>query len=314
MNTEFQERIITKIRREFGDKIINILNDDKTIELMLNSDGKLWVEKLGSDMECWGKFPESKAKSIISSVASFLDTTANADNPILECEFPLDGSRFEALLPPIVSMPTFTIRKKAIKIFTLEDYLSNNILTENQKNLIENAIIDRRNILVVGGTGSGKTTFCNAIIDGMSKLTPEHRIIIIEDTAELQCASKNKVILRSTDKVSMLRLLKATMRLRPDRIIVGETRGKEALDLLKAWNTGHPGGIATIHANSAYGGLTRLEQLISEATPANMSELIAEAVNLIVFIKKIKGGRKIQEIVEVSGFDKTEKKYLIKQI
>ncbi|HDX6305963.1 TPA: Flp pilus assembly complex ATPase component TadA, partial [Campylobacter fetus subsp. venerealis] len=110
--------------------------------------------------------PESKAKSIISSVASFLDTTANADNPILECEFPLDGSRFEALLPPIVSMPTFTIRKKAIKIFTLEDYLSNNILTENQKNLIENAIIDRRNILVVGGTGSGKTTFCNAIIDG----------------------------------------------------------------------------------------------------------------------------------------------------
>ncbi|HDX8141761.1 TPA: Flp pilus assembly complex ATPase component TadA [Campylobacter fetus subsp. venerealis] len=187
--TEFQERIITKIRREFGNEILDIFNDDKTIEIMLNSDAKLWIEKLDSDMECWGKFPESKAKSIISSVASFLDTTANADNPILECEFPLDGSRFEALLPPIVSMPTFTIRKKAIKIFTLEDYLSNNILTENQKNLIENAIIDRRNILVVGGTGSGKTTFCNAIIDGMSKLTPEHRIIIIEDTAELQCAN-----------------------------------------------------------------------------------------------------------------------------
>nr|WP_275938291.1 hypothetical protein [Campylobacter fetus] len=118
MNTEFQERIITKIRREFGDEIINILNDDKTIELMLNSDGKLWVEKLGSDMECWGNFPESKAKSIINSVASFLDTTANSDNPILECELPIDGSRFEALLPPVVSTPTFTIRKKAIKIFT----------------------------------------------------------------------------------------------------------------------------------------------------------------------------------------------------
>ncbi|CUU92141.1 P-type conjugative transfer ATPase TrbB [Campylobacter hyointestinalis] len=314
MNTEFQERIITKIRREFGDEIINILNDDKTIELMLNSDGKLWVEKLGSDMECWGNFPESKAKSIINSVASFLDTTANSDNPILECELPLDGSRFEALLPPVVSTPTFTIRKKAIKIFTLEDYQNSNILSQNQKNIIENAITTRQNILVVGGTGSGKTTFCNAIIDGMSRLTPDNRIIIIEDTAELQCSSRNKVILRSTDKVSMLRLLKATMRLRPDRIVVGETRGKEALDLLKAWNTGHPGGIATIHANSAYGGLTRLEQLISEATPAPMSELISEAVNLVVFIQKIKGGRKIQEIMQVKGFDKSKNQYITQQI
>ncbi len=314
MNTEFQERIITKIRREFGDEIINILNDDKTIELMLNSDGKLWVEKLGSDMECWGNFPESKAKSIINSVASFLDTTANSDNPILECELPIDGSRFEALLPPVVSTPTFTIRKKAIKIFTLEDYQNSNILSQNQKNIIENAITARQNILVVGGTGSGKTTFCNAIIDGMSRLTPDNRIIIIEDTAELQCSSRNKVILRSTDKVSMLRLLKATMRLRPDRIVVGETRGKEALDLLKAWNTGHPGGIATIHANSAYGGLTRLEQLISEATPAPMSELISEAVNLVVFIKKIKGGRKIQEIMQVKGFDKSKNQYITQQI
>ncbi|MEQ4393701.1 ATPase, T2SS/T4P/T4SS family, partial [Campylobacter coli] len=136
-----------------------------------------------------------------------------------------------------------------------------------------------------------------------SKITPDHRIVIIEDTAELQCASENKVILRATDKVDMLRLLKATMRLRPDRIIVGETRGKEALDLLKAWNTGHPGGIATIHANSANGGLTRMEQLISEATNAKMSKLIAEAVNLIVFISKSKEGRKVKEIIKVIGYE-----------
>lgn len=208
---------------------------------MLNSDGMLWIEKLGKEMECLGNFATTKAKSIIGSVATFLDTTANADNPILECELPVDGSRFEALLPPIVANPTFTIRKKAVKIFTLEDYLNNNIITQTQKDILENAITTRKNILVVGGTGSGKTTFSNAIINGISVLTPQHRIVIIEDTAELQCASKNKVILRATDKVSMLRLLKSTMRLRPDRIIVGETRGKEALDLLKAWNTGHPG-------------------------------------------------------------------------
>ncbi|CDF65934.1 P-type conjugative transfer ATPase TrbB [Campylobacter fetus] len=278
MNAEFQDRIITKIKRELGNEILNFLYDDETIEIMLNSDSNLWVEKLGQNMKCLGKFSESKAKSIIGSVASFLDTTVNVDNPILECELPVDGSRFEALIPPVVANPTFTIRKKAIKIFTLNDYVKSEILTPKQKQAIEKAILERENILIVGGTGSGKTTFANAIIAGIADLAPEHRIIIIEDTAELQCASKNKVVLRTSDKADMLRLLKATMRLRPDRIIVGETRGKEALDLLKAWNTGHPGGIATVHANSAYGGLTRLEQLISEVSTTNMSELIAEAM------------------------------------
>ncbi|WP_291950054.1 P-type conjugative transfer ATPase TrbB [Campylobacter sp.] len=302
---------MTIIKREFGD-ILSYLEDKDTIELMLNSNGNLWLEKLGQDMKCLGSFSEAKAKSIITAVSSLLDTTINSDNPILECELPLDGSRFEALLPPIVAKPTFTIRKKAIKIFTLDDYVDSNILTPNQKQILIKAIKDRQNILIVGGTGSGKTTFSNAIIDGISKITPIHRIVIIEDTAELQCASKNKVILRATEHVDMLRLLKATMRLRPDRIIVGETRGKEALDLLKAWNTGHPGGIATIHANSAKGGLTRMEQLISEATSAKMSKLIAEAVNLIVFISKTKEGRKIQEIIKVEDYRNDE--YIIKSM
>ncbi|MDN5069412.1 P-type conjugative transfer ATPase TrbB [Aliarcobacter butzleri] len=314
MNDEAKNRIITKIQREFGSDILEILNDKLTIEIMLNSDGKLWVEKLGQDMYEYGNFPEAKAKSIITSVASLLDTVVNADNPILECELPIDGSRFEALLPPVVATPTFTIRKKATKIFTLNDYLSAEIMTVQQKEKIEKAIEERKNILVVGGTGTGKTTLSNALIDAISRITPEHRIVIIEDTQELQSNSKNKVMLRSTDRVTMLRLLKATMRLRPDRIIVGETRGGEALDLLKAWNTGHPGGVATIHANSAYGGLTRLEQLISEVSNTNMSELIAEAVNLVVFIKKTNNGRKIKEIVEVVGFNKELGKYQVNQI
>lgn len=314
MNAEYAERIIVKIRREFGDEILKLLEDQSTIELMLNSDGLLWIERLGENMQCLGEFSQAKAKSIIASVASFLDTTVNVENPILECELPLDGSRFEALLPPVVANPTFSIRKKAIKIFTLEDYENSEILTKSQREKIIQAINERLNILIVGGTGSGKTTFANAVIDAISKYTPEHRIVIIEDTAELQCASKNKVILRAGDKADMLRLLKATMRLRPDRIIVGETRGKEALDLLKAWNTGHPGGIATVHANSAYSGLIRLEQLIAEVSNTNMSKLIAEAVNLIVFIAKTNEGRKIKEIVQVLGYDKESEKYEIKQI
>lgn len=314
MNIESNERIITKIKREFGDEILNILNDPLTIELMLNPDGKLWVEKLGQEAYCYGNFSDAKAKSIITSVATLLETVINAENPILECELPLDGSRFEALLPPIVISPTFTIRKKASKIFTLDDYINAKTITPKQSEVIIEAIKSRKNILVVGGTSTGKTTLSNAIINGIANITPDHRIIIIEDTAELQCSSKNKVILRATSKVSMLVLLKATMRLRPDRIIVGETRGKEALDLLKAWNTGHPGGLATVHANSAKGGLIRLEQLISEVSHANMSELIAEAVNVIIFIKKTNSGRKVEEIIEVVGFDKQKSEYLINQV
>lgn len=190
LNEEYQDRIIIKIKREFGNELLQILNDPQTIEIMLNSDGKLWVEKLGADMECIGDFSEAKARSIITSVSSLLDTEVNIANPILECELPLDGSRFEALLPPVVAKPTFTIRKKAIKIFTLDEYVDSQIMTPRQKETISTAVKTRKNILVVGGTGSGKTTFSNAIIDEISKLTPAHRIVIIEDTAELQCASE----------------------------------------------------------------------------------------------------------------------------
>ncbi len=188
------------------------------------------------------------------------------------------------------------------------------MLTLEHYNILKNAIKDRKNILIVGGTGSGKTTFTNAILDSIVKTHPNHRLIIIEDTAEIQCVAKNKVILRATDKVSILRLLKATMRLRPDRIIIGEVRGKEALDLLKAWNTGHPGGVATVHANSAKGGLIRMEQLISEATTANMKELIAEAIDIVVYIEKTPKNRKIKEVIEVKSFDFNSNDYLIKSL
>jgi type IV secretion system protein VirB11 len=314
MNEEATERIITKISREFGNEFLTILNDPLTIEIMLNPDGNLWVEKFGQEIYCHGMFEDTKAKSIISSVATLLETVVNTENPILECELPLDGSRFEALLPPVVASPTFTIRKKASRVFTLDDYVNAGTITPKQNEIIIEAIQSRKNILVVGGTGTGKTTLSNAVLDGIAKISPDHRLVIIEDTAELQCNSQNKVFLRSNRRVGMLELLKATMRLRPDRIIVGETRGKEALDLLKAWNTGHPGGIATVHANSAKGGLTRLEQLISEVSTTNMADLIAEAVNLIIFIKKTSNGRKVEEIAEVKGFDKSNAEYLINQV
>ena len=302
---EHDRRIAEKLRRELGPQVCALLDDTKVIEIMLNPDGSLWCEWLGQPMERVGTMLKAQAESLMGTVASSLRTHITAANPILECELPLDGSRFEALLPPIVSGPTFTIRKKASIVFTLANYVKSGIMTETQCEAIKRAVRERKNILVVGGTGTGKTTLTNAIIADIDSATPEHRIVIIEDTRELQCSSPNVVQLRAVDHVDMTRLLKATMRLRPDRILVGEARDGSALALLKAWNTGHPGGAATVHANSANAGLIRMEQLVAEATAAPMQALIAEAIDLIIAIEKTATGRRIKEVVTVSGHDGT---------
>ncbi|MDX7645470.1 P-type conjugative transfer ATPase TrbB [Aeromonas caviae] len=309
---EYEKRITEKLRRELGPLLCGFLEDPTVQEIMLNPDGAVWVERLGSSMEKVGTMDAPRAESLMGTVASTLRTQITAQNPILECELPLDGSRFEALIPPIVAAPTFTIRKKAARIFTLTDYVESGIMSQSQRNAIESAVRNRRNVLVVGGTGTGKTTLTNGIIDYMAKASPEHRIVIIEDTGELQCTAENVVILRAVDHVDMTRLLKATMRLRPDRILVGEVRDGAALALLKAWNTGHPGGAATVHANSAPAGLIRMEQLVAEVTQAPMSTLIAEAVDLIVSIEKTASGRQIKEVVTVEGHDGTQ--YITKPI
>lgn len=299
---EKKKRLLRKLRGELGQTVLDALEDPSVIEIMLNSDGSLWIERHGQGMQRVGTMSAPNAESLMGTIADALHTVVTRDNPILEGELPLDGSRFEGLLPPIVGHPTFTIRKKASVVFTLGQYVEQGIMTPEQQAAIEAAILRRANILVVGGTGSGKTTLTNAIIDGISTACPDDRLVIIEDTAEIQCKAENSVILRASVDVDMLRLLRATMRLRPDRILVGEVRGGEALALLKAWNTGHPGGVATIHANGAHAGLIRLEQLIAEATAAaNMAPLIAEAVDLVIAIEKTKGGRRIKEIIEVSG-------------
>ena len=202
-------------------------------------------------------------------------------------------------MPPIVAAPAFTIRKKASKIFTFNDYLTAGNLTQEGLILLEQAVVEHRNILVVGGTGSGKTTFVNAVIEAVARLTPQDRLVIIEDTSELQSTSANRVELHTTDFVDMQRLLRATMRLRPDRILVGEVRDSSALALVKAWNTGHEGGLATVHANSAREGLTRLEQLIAEGNNQPLKEVLADAIHFVVFMKKQHGLRKVTEIVAV---------------
>ncbi|CAG37876.1 P-type conjugative transfer ATPase TrbB [Desulfotalea psychrophila] len=293
--------ILNSLRHNMGQTIMAALDDNDVMEIMLNGDSTLWVDTFSRGQYCTGKVDPIKAKGIISMVASLLGTTVTKDSPIVEGELPLDGSRFEGLFPPVVENPVFTIRKKALKVFTLDDYVDNNIMSEKARDHIHQAVDSKQNILVVGGTGSGKTTLCNAVLAEISTRCPDDRLIIIEDTAELQCKCKNKVILRTAPTTTMQHLLKATMRLRPDRIIVGEVRGGEALDLLKAWNTGHPGGLCTVHANDSKGGLIRIEQLIAEVSKSPMQVLIKEAINLVIFIKKTPQGRKVKEVAKVTN-------------
>lgn len=309
-----KDRAREKLKRDLGSVIENALYDPKTVEIMLNADGKLWQERLGEKMRCIGSITEARAEAIIKTIAGFHGKEVTRSKPLLEGELPLDGSRFAGQLPPVVSSPTFAIRKKAISVIPLENYVISEIMTVNQYMAIRDAVARHHNILVIGGTGSGKTTLVNAIIDEMVINAPEERIFIIEDTGEIQCAAKNCVQYHTTLDISMTQLLKTTLRMRPDRIIVGEVRGAEALDLLDAWNTGHEGGTATLHANNCLAGLQRLKSLVSRnpAAPSEIEPLIGEAVHCVVHIARTPEGRKIQEIINVYGYK--DGQYLIENI
>lgn len=299
-----KERARRKLERDMGADLITALHDPRTVEIMLNADGRLWQERLGEPMRCIGSLRQAQAQAIIETIAGFHGKEVTRHKPILEGELPLDGSRFAGQLPPIVPAPTFAIRKKAVAIFSLGQYINRGIMTERQREVIEAAIRDHRNILVVGGTGSGKTTLVNSIIHQMVMNDPDERVFILEDTGEIQCAAQNFVQYHTSIDVDMTMLLKTTLRMRPDRILVGEVRGPEALDLLMAWNTGHEGGAATLHANNAMAALDRLTMLVSmnPSAPSVIEPLIGEVVHLVVHIARTSTGRRIEQVLQVSGY------------
>ncbi|WP_333824600.1 P-type conjugative transfer ATPase TrbB [Pinisolibacter sp.] len=295
-------RLVRKLEEALGPLLRAALEDPSVVEIMLNPDGRIFVERLGEGIREAGTMLAGTAEIIIGSVAHALQSEADDTRPIVSGELPIGGHRFEGLLPPVVGAPTFTIRKRASQLIALDAYVASGVMSEGQADALRMAVTSRRNIVVSGGTGSGKTTLANAVIAEMVRVAPDHRLVILEDTAEIRCAAENAVALHTSDTVDMARLLKSTMRLRPDRIIVGEVRDGAALTLLKAWNTGHPGGITTVHANTAASALRRLEQLTAEASRQPMHEVIGEAVDLVVSIERTPTGRRVREILEVEGF------------
>jgi type IV secretion system protein VirB11 len=295
------------LRTALGPVIGEALADPLVIEVMVNPDGAIRLDRLGAGCSDTGhRLAAAEAERIIRLVASHGRAEVHRDAPIVSAELPPHGTsageRFEGLLPPVSTAPCFAIRKPAARVYTLADYVTDRIMRAETARVLSLAVVERRNILVAGGTSSGKTTLANALLAELA--ARDERVILIEDTRELQCAALDTVALRTrTGFVSMADLVRSTLRLRPDRIIVGEVRGPEALDMLKAWNTGHPGGIATVHANSAASALYRLEQLVQEAVVTVPKRLIAEAIDLVVFIEGRGTARRIGSVAALAGLN-----------
>jgi type IV secretion system protein TrbB len=289
------------LRTALGPAIATWLEDPAVVEVMLNPDGCLWVDRLTEGLADTGeRLSAADGERIVRLVAHHVGLEVHPASPRVSAELPETGERFEGLIPPVVAAPAFAIRKPAVAVFTLDDYVASDIITAEQADVLRNAVSQRRNVLVAGGTSTGKTTLVNALLAEVAKTTD--RVVLIEDTRELQCKAPNLVALRTKDGVASLSdLVRSSLRLRPDRIPIGEVRGSEALDLLKAWGTGHPGGIGTIHAGSTMGALRRLEQLSQEAVVTVPRVLIAETINLIAVLAGRGSARRLIELATVEG-------------
>ncbi|MFH2719508.1 P-type conjugative transfer ATPase TrbB [Enterobacter hormaechei] len=302
-NATSLDRRVQMLRTAMGPLIAAALEDPDVVEIMLNPDRSLWVDRLSSGRAPMGvELPEADGERIIRLVAAHVGAEVHRGQPLLTAELPETGERFEGILPPAAPGPAFALRKRAVGVIPLSRYIEEGMMTAPQAGFLVRAVRERQNILIAGGTSTGKTTLANALLAEIA--TTGDRVLVLEDTVELQCAAQDHIPLRTrAGVVSMQELVRATMRLRPDRVVVGEVRGAEALDLIKVWGTGHPGGIATIHAGSALGALLRLEQLILEVAVNPPRALIAEAVNVVIHIAGRGRKRRIESIARVIGFD-----------
>lgn len=307
-----RERLLDHLHEALGHPALARLAEDGVTELRVNDDGRVWLTRLGSGRQAAGFAIDADAAArVINAVAHSIGLEIGRDNPSFPAELPGSGYRFHGLMPPVVKRPVFVIRKKPVRVFTLDEYVRQHIMSARQAELLREAVAARHNILIVGGTDSGKTTLANAILAEMSRTGD--RIITVEDTLELICEAEDYVSLRTVPGVRSMRdCLRDVLRMTPDRIIVGEVRGPEVIDMLAGWNTGHPGGLATVHANSAHDALERLEDLVRQGGEMPVPRTLAKAIDLIVFIRQetcqIDGvparQRRVSEMLRVDGVEK----------
>lgn len=309
--------------------IIRLVRRKDITEIYINDDGYLrYQSQTEGKVKTNCYMPPDEVRAFIEFIAGHGGKVVNEEIPSVSTEIREYRSRFQGELPPIVRNPQFNLRKQALKIFTLSDYVENGTLTPYYKEYLEKAIAKRKNILIVGGTGTGKTTFLNAILDAIARISPYHRIISLEDLPELQCPADDYSPMFTKQetnkqgiKYNMTRLLMDCMRRSPDRIVVGEVRDGAAYTMLKAWNTGHEGGACTVHANSAEQGLSRIKSLAQEDpdSSGDLKDLIGEAIDVVIGISHVDlgGGRKgrvVNDIIEVDRYDDASQQYLIRHV
>lgn len=300
-----QQRLQSKLDSSLGREIDALLGDPSVTDILINPDGRVWVERIGAGLsEVAITFTPARTVSLIKTVATMIEARADQHYPVLDAKLPGSGARFCGMLPPAVGSACVSIRCPPRQIFTLASYSERGCLSARAHAAIVHAIETRLNVLVVGGTGSGKTTFVNALLNEVALRCPADRVLLIEDTPELQCAAANVVAQQSSTAAELPALLRATLRMRPDRIVVGEVRGVEALTLISAWNTGHPGGFSTVHANSARAGLLRVERLAAQGTSGFVPRAeVAEAIQFVVFVARGPMGRGVEQVLRVRGLD-----------
>jgi P-type conjugative transfer ATPase TrbB len=296
------------LARYLGPAITGAFGDEDVTEIYVNpQDNAVRVDTRSRGKRDTGDhLPAHRIELFLNAVATSLNLTLTAEQPRLQAELPrttFHGSRLQGFIPPLVAGPTFTIRKPSSVVHSLHEYVMAEILTADQCTVLRAAVAAHENILVAGGTNSGKTTLANALLREVTDQFPEERLVILEDTVELQCTANDHLTLRTGPQVTLAELVRSTLRTSPNRIIVGEVRGPEALDLLDAWATGHPGGIATVHASSAEGALNRLDRLAQRANVPPQSALVAEAIDLVVVIAGGNAGRRVTDLARVTGLD-----------
>ncbi|MDO4689832.1 MAG: P-type conjugative transfer ATPase TrbB [Fusobacterium sp.] len=307
-----KSNLLDLLEISFGPQIMEYMNDEDVVEIMKNDDGKVFIDTLSQGMIFKGYMEADKALNIIYLVANHSGQEATVENPIISAELPGSGFRFEGNIPPLTTTAAFNIRKYSILELTLDDYVRDKIMSETQAKCIKEAVKERKNILVVGGTGSGKTTLCNAILSEMSQYN--QRIIIIQDTNELKCSCENRLFMKTSEYVSMRKSLVSTLRRTPTRIVIGEVRDGAALNVLIAWNTGHPGGLCTLHADNAIKGIRQFESYIMEVSTSPQREKIGDTINLIIDLQREGLRRKVKGIIELKGYDTKKEEYILKYL